>query len=182
MTTVARAVTAEELFKFADDGVRYELVKGEIRKMSPAGSEHGKIAMRLGARLDFYVEAHNLGQVFAAETGFRISSNPDTVRAPDVAFVCSERIKTIGTPEGYFPGAPDLAIEVVSPSDTYTGVEDKVIDWLTAGTTMVIVINPRKRSVSIHRQSGITPLKEGDTLGGGEVVPGWSVSVRDLFA
>jgi len=181
MTTVTRAVTAEELLRFADDSFRYELVKGEIRKMSPAGSEHGKIAMRLGARLELYVEANNLGQVFAAETGFRISSNPDTVRAPDVAFVSRERIEKTGTPEGYFPGAPDLAIEVVSPSDAYAEVEEKVGDWLDAGAKMVVVVNPGKRSISIHLPSGITLLKESDTLNGGEVVPGWSVSVKELF-
>ena len=182
MVTATRVVTAEELLMFPDDGFRYELVRGVLRKMSPAGSEHGKIAMRLGARLELYVAANKLGQVFAAETGFRISSNPDTVRAPDVAFVSRERIENIGTPEGYFPGPPDLAIEVVSPSDTYTEVEDKVIDWLTAGTKAVFVINPKKRSVSIHQQSGIALLKETDVLSGGEVVPGWSLPIKDLFA
>jgi Uma2 family endonuclease len=182
MSVVTHLTTAEELLAMPDDGYRYELIKGELRRMSPAGGPHGRSAMRVGWRLAEYVEANNLGVVFAAETGFRLTSDPDTVRAPDAAFVSRQRIEQIGMPRGYWPGAPDLAVEVVSPGDTFTEVEDKVVDWLTAGTKMVVVVNPDKRTVSVYRGASAMLLTDKDTLSGDEVVPGWSVAVKDLFA
>ena len=182
MSITTSIVTADELLRMPDDGYRYELVKGELRKMTPAGGPHGKVANRTGWLLTQHVEPNQLGVVFAAETGFRLAVDPDTVRAPDVAFVSRERIQRIGIPEGYWPGAPDLAIEVVSPGDTYIEVEDKVMEWLSAGTRMVVVINSVKRSVSIYRGLKATLLTENDVLSGQDVVPGWSVPVKDLFA
>lgn len=181
MTSVATQFTAEELLRLPDDGHRHELVKGELRSMAPAGGMHGVIAVRMTLSLGNHVRTHNLGEVFAAETGFRIATNPDTVRAPDVAFVSRARIEQIELPKGYWPGAPDLAIEVVSPSDSYEAVEEKVLDWLAAGTQMVVVLNPAKRTASVHRGAQAQLLTEHDTLSGGDVVPGWSVPVRDLF-
>jgi Uma2 family endonuclease len=182
MTITTSSVTADELLRMPDDGYRYELVRGELKKMTPAGGPHGKVANRTGWLLTQHVESNQLGVVFAAETGFRLAVDPDAVRAPDVAFVSRERIERIGIPEGYWPGAPDLAIEVVSPGDTYTEVEDKVMEWLGAGTRMVAVINPLKRSVSVYRNLTATLLTENDVLSGEDVVPGWSVPVKDLFA
>ena len=101
MTTETQPVTAEELLRMPDDGFRYELVKGELRKMVPAGSEHGYVPLKLGRLLGNHVEEHKLGRVYAAETGFRISSSPDTVRAPEVAFVSRERVENAGRVEGY---------------------------------------------------------------------------------
>jgi Uma2 family endonuclease len=150
MATHVHQVTADELLRIADDGFRYELVRGELRKMAPAGNVHGKVAMRKAWRLAQYVEANELGVVFAAETGFRLASDPDTVRAPDVAFVSRARVEQVGPTEGYWPGAPDMAVEVISPSDTYTEVDEKVAEWLEAGTRMVVVINPRNRTMKVH--------------------------------
>lgn len=150
--------------------------------MSPASQMHGRLGMRVSGPLDRYVEEQRLGAVFAAETGFRLASSPDTVRAPDVAFVRQERIEAVGDVEGYWPGAPDLAVEVVSRHDLYTELEGKVIDWLEAGARMVVVINPRKRTVTVYRSlKEIVILTEQDTLTGGDVVPGWSLPVRDIF-
>lgn len=150
--------------------------------MSPASQQHGRLGMRVSGPLDRYVEEHGLGIVFAAETGFRLASSPDTVLAPDVAFVRQERVDAIGDVEGYWPGAPDLAVEVVSRHDLYTAVEEKVIDWLEAGAGMVVVVNPRKRTVTVYRSlTAITILTEQDTLDGGDVVPGWPLPVRDIF-
>jgi Uma2 family endonuclease len=178
-----QTITANDLLRMPDDGFRYELVKGELRKMAPAGHTHGRIAARLTWQLAQYVEAHKLGAVYAAETGFLLSSHPDTVRAPNVAFVSRARIETAGDVEGYWPGAPDLAIEVVSPSDTYVKVEEKVIEWLEAGTRMVLVVNPRNRTVTVHRAlTDITMLTEQDTLAGGDILPGWSIKVDTLFS
>jgi Uma2 family endonuclease len=181
MSVATHLTSAEELLAMPDDGYRYELIQGELRRMPPAGGPHGNAAMRVGRRLAEYVEVHNLGVVFAAETGFRLTSNPDTVRAPDAAFVSRERIERIGIPKGYWPGAPDLAVEVVSPGDTFTEVEEKVIDWLAAGTKTVVVLNPEKRTVSVYRGATASLLTDKDTLNGEDVVPGWSVAVKDLF-
>jgi Uma2 family endonuclease len=182
MSTTPTLATAEELFMMPDDGFRYELVRGEVRRMPPAGSEHGAVIMNMGTPLHEFVKAHSLGVVFGAETGFKIASDPDTVRAPDLAFVRRERIPKEGIPRGFWPGAPDLAVEVVSPGDTYTEVEEKVNDWLNAGTRMVLVLNPRTHTVAIYTShTDVVRLTESDTLEGGEILPGFTCRVAELF-
>jgi Uma2 family endonuclease len=120
---------------------------------------------------------------YSAETGFRLSSDPDTVRAPDVAFVSRARIETIGEVEGFWPEAPDLAVEVVSPGDSYSDVEEKIFAWLDAGTKMVVVINPRQPSATAYKSpTDIIALAETDVLTGGDVVPGFELVVREIFA
>ncbi|MBI4639744.1 MAG: Uma2 family endonuclease [Candidatus Tectomicrobia bacterium] len=180
MTT--QLMTAEDLLRMPDDGFRYELVSGELRRMPPAGHTHGRIAATVTGSLVQHVATNKLGTVYAAETGFKLAANPGHVRAPDVAFIRRERVIEVGEIEGYWPGAPDLVVEVVSPSDSYSEVEEKVFDWLEAGTRMVIVINSRRRAVTVyHSLTDIIVLKENDTLDGGKVVPGWTMPVRDLF-
>lgn len=180
--TTSTTVTAEDLLKMPDDGFCYELAKGELVKMAPAGSEHGKIAMEVGWRLAQHVRSNGLGNVYAAETGFQIASNPDTVRAPDAAFVNRSRAEEVGVTRGYWPGAPDLAVEVISPTDTYTQVEDKVLDWLNAGTVAVVVVNPRQQTVTVYRSlAEIVILTRDDELDLDDVVPGWSLPVKELF-
>lgn len=182
MTTVTQLLTAEDLLQMPGDGFRYELVKGEIRKMSPAGQRHGRIAARFTWRLAQHVETQRLGAVYSAETGFLLSSDPDTVRAPDVAFVIRERVEETGDVEGYWPGAPDLAVEVISPGDTYAEVEEKTTQWLEAGARMVIVINPRNRTVAVYRSlNDISILEEDAILDAGDVVSGWKMAVKELF-
>src|SRR2546421_7499220 len=166
--TVTSLMTAEELLQRPNDGFRYELVRGELRKMSPTGFEHGDVESEIGSSLRAHVKKHRLGKVVVGDVGFRIESNPDTVLGPDVAFVRSERVvKT----RRFFEGPPDLAIEVVSPGDSYTEVEEKTSDWLRGGTRAVIVVDPARQSVRIHRASetvGVT-----DTISVDDVVPGW---------
>ena len=177
-----RPTTADELLRMPEDGFRYELIAGELRKMTPAGGKHGRIAMRTGRSLANHVESNDLGAVYAAETGFRIASTPDTVRAPDAAFVRKERADELGEIEGFLPGAPDLAVEVVSPGDTYSEVVEKAFDWLEAGSRLVVVVDPRRRSVTLYRsRDDIRILAGDDVLDGGDVVPGWRVPVRELF-
>lgn len=150
--------------------------------MSPAGHKHGRVAMRIATPLDTHVTTNELGAVYAAETGFLIASDPDTVRAPDVAFVSQQRLDKVGDVEGYWPGAPDLVVEVISPGDTYTEVEEKVFEWLGAGARMVVVVNPRKRAVTVYRSlTDIVVLTEDDILDGADVVPGWTMAVKDIF-
>lgn len=183
MTTTLQRSTASELFEMPDDGFRYELVKGELRKMSPSGSEHGAIVVNITVLLGQHVKANKLGVCFGAETGFKISSDPDTVRAPDVSFVRRERIPETGIPKKFWQGAPDLAVEVVSPGDTYNEVEDKVGQWLAAGARAVWVLNPNCRSVTVYRSAAeVTRLSEGDELDGGGVVPGFRCKVSEIFA
>ncbi len=183
MATTNKLMTADDLWRLPDDGQRHELVAGELRTMAPSGSQHGRVAMRLGVPLGQYVDAHDLGVVFAAETGFKLTEDPDTVRAPDVAFVRRERVLAVGDVTGYWPGAPDLAAQVVSPGDLYTEVDEKVATWLEHGARMVLVVNPRRRTVATHRPDGqVRLLAEGDEIDGEDVVPGWKLPVRELFA
>lgn len=181
--SIAQLTTADDLLRMPDDGFRYELINGELHQTAPAGEEHGSAAMSVGGSLHAYVRAHNLGKVYAAETGFRLATDPDTVRAPDVAFITRERIEATGIAKGYREGAPDLVVEVISPNDLYTEVDEKVTEWLQAGTRMVVVVNPRKRSITVYRStSDIRILSENDTFDGGDVVPGWTLPVQDIFA
>lgn len=182
MSTTTQLMTADDLLNMRDDGFRYELVKGELRKMAPAGHEHGRVTVRFTWRLAQHVEPNNLGTVYAAETGFILASDPDTVRAPDIGFVSRKRVEEVGKTRGYWPGAPDLAVEVVSPGDTYTEVEEKATEWLEAGALMVLVLNPRKRTITVYRSlNAITILTEDSTLDLDDVVPGFSVAVKDIF-
>jgi Uma2 family endonuclease len=176
-------MTADELLRLTDDAHRYELVRGELRQMSPAGAEHGNRAMRFGATLYTFVRQHQLGVVFAAETGFILQTNPDTVRAPDVSFVRAERLPKEGLPAGYLPIAPDLAVEVISPSETAEEIQEKVQDYLKAGTEQVWLLYRRTGTIIIHHRSGkIESLHDTDVLDGGNTIPGFRIAVADIFA
>ncbi|HEX2173778.1 MAG TPA: Uma2 family endonuclease [Dehalococcoidia bacterium] len=156
--------------------------QGGAAQNGPGGGPHGRLAARALARLFVHVEADRLGVVYGAETGFLIARDPDTVRAPGVAFVSRERLEQIGEPEGFVPGAPDLVIEVIPPSDRYTDVLDKVLDWQAAGARLVILINPRRRTVTAFRsRDNILVLNEDETLDAADVVSGWTLSLQDLF-
>lgn len=149
--------------------------------MTPAGHEHGRITVNFTWRLAQFVAEHNLGVVYAAETGFILSRDPDTVRAADVAFVSTNRLENLDV-GGYFPGAPDLAVEVISPGDRYTEVDAKVNEWLEAGAQMVVIINPRSRTVKvITSPDDVRGLREADEFDGASVVPGFRVKVAAIF-
>jgi Uma2 family endonuclease len=150
--------------------------------MSPAGKKHGKVTMNVAIPLGQFVRERQLGEVYAAETGFKIGTDPDTVRAPDVAFVTRERVNQIGDIDGFVPGAPDLAIEVISPADSYSEVEEKVFEWLDAGCRMVVVANPRKKTFTVYRsRTNIKVLDEQLSLDGEDVVPGWILPLQGIF-
>ena len=181
--TLTRPMTADELLEMPDDGWRYELVKGELIQMSPTGDEHGQVTVTLTASLYLQVKKHNLGRVYAAETGFKLESDPDTVRAPDIAFVSRERVEATGTLTGFRSGAPDLVVEVLSPSDRIGKVEAKVKQWLETGARMVWVVSPKLKTVTVYRSlSDIVTLTEKASLDGGDVVPGFQIKVADIFA
>lgn len=180
MATIETITTADQLLAAGDIG-RCELVRGELIMMSPAGSEHGWIVVNITMPLATFVKQHSLGRVFGAETGFRIGRDPDTVRAPDVAFVAARRIGD-KLAKGFFPGPPDLAVEVLSPDDRAGEVLAKVQDWLAAGCQVVWVVDPRTRTVTVYRSpSEIVILGAAETLDGGALLPGFSVAVGELF-
>jgi Uma2 family endonuclease len=182
MTTSRTIYTAEDLMRLSSEGKRCELVKGELVEMAPTGGRHGRVSSRIDRRLGNFVEQHGLGEVFAAETGFRLARNPDTVRAPDVAFVARERLPSPDLPTGYPELAPDLVVEVLSPSDTAVQVQAKVEDWLRAGVRLAWVVYPDTRSVVVYRSlSEVVVLGEEDNLQGDPVLPGFSCPVADIF-
>ena len=184
MSTAAHLLTAEELFRMPEDESRWcELVEGEIVHMSPPGFAHGIVSQNASGLLLVYVQQHRLGLVAAAETGFIVSRNPDSVMAPDGAFVRQDRVDAIGVPQAYFPEAPALAFEVVSPTDRISEVGLKMRRWLDAGVELAWVIDPAARTVMVYQAiDDIRVLTEQDTLTGGSVLPGFECRVADLFA
>jgi Uma2 family endonuclease len=183
MSTATRITTADELLHMPNNGYRLELVEGELRQISPPGSMHGFVTMEVSLWLAEYVRRNNLGSVFAAETGFRIGRDPDTVLAPDVSFIRKERIAVTGIPQAFYPEAPALVVEVVSPGDTAEEVDDKMRRWFAAGVELAWVVYPGGHTVTVYRGLGdIRVLTENDVLDGGSVVPGFTCRVGDLFA
>ena len=173
-------VTADELYAMPDDGFRYELVRGELVKMPPAGAMHGSIESEFNFHLRSYVKSSRLGEVFGSDTGFQLA--PDHVLAPDASFVSQSRIPASGLPERFFPGAPDLAVEVISPSERERHISEKIDDYLQYGCKMVVVIRPRTRRVEVHTPNrDVQILESGDVLDGGDAVPGWQLPVNDIF-
>lgn len=177
-----RIQTAAELFSAPRSGKRYELVKGVLIVMSPAGSEHGRIASRILIRLGSHVEARDLGETFAAETGFLIESEPDTVRAPDAAFVSHKKLSETVQTSAYLPLSPDLVVEVVSPNDSSSEVEAKAEQWINAGSQIVLVADPKNETLRIYRsKSEIQVLHAGEAFSSGDVCGDWQLAVNDVF-
>ena len=178
-----KLMTAEELLELPRGRFRYELIKGELKQMSPTGDEHGAVTMELAAPLHRYVKLNKLGKVYAAETGFKLESDPDTVRAPDIAFVKMERLVGAERVKGYRCGAPDLAVEVLSPGNTKREMAEKVKDYFEAGGRLIWIISPKRKTVTVYRSlTDVVTLTEKDSLDGGEVVPGFQIPVAEIFA
>ncbi len=179
-----KPVSAEDLFlmKHDDAGKRYELVRGELQEMPPAGGYHGNVAFTIASIIGAHIRGKDLGEGFTAETGFVTRRDPDTVRAPDVAFVTKERLDGGRAPDGFVQIAPDLAVEVVSPNDSAASVYVKVKEYFTAGTRLVWVVYPDTRSVTVYHSPGENKiLHEGATLDGEPVLEGFEVQVSELF-
>jgi Uma2 family endonuclease len=182
MTTTTRLMTADELLTLPRGRFRYELIKGELITMSPGGGEHGALIANLTGMLYQHVKANKLGIIFGAETGFKLESNPDTVRAPDVCFIRRERVEREGIAKGYPVGSPDLAVEVLSPDDSPRKVEKKTGDWFAGGALEVWNVNPRKRTVTAHHSTAdATTLTEDEELYGGALLPGFRCRVSEVF-
>ncbi|MGH9279869.1 MAG: Uma2 family endonuclease [Acidimicrobiales bacterium] len=187
MTTAGAAsgggvCTAEELAELSDDGSRFELIEGVLQEMPPAGFDHGLISATVASHLDRFVREHALGRVVGAETGFVVARDPDTVLAPDAAFIRADRIPPPGQRHGFAALAPDLVVEVVSPTDRAAAVADKALRWIEAGTCVVWVLYPDRRLVAEHLPDGTVHLRQADdALDGGDVLPGFRVVTRELF-
>ena len=175
-------MTAEELELLPDDGYQYELVKGVLRRMAPASFKPSNTAARILIRIGTHAEEHGLGEVTGADGGYELESDPDTVLAPDVAFVRAERLPSPAEQERFPPIAPDLAVEVVSPSDRMRDVNEKVELYLALGVPLVWVVHPRRRTVTVRRrEQEPRVLREGDVLDGEDVLPGFRLPVANVF-
>jgi len=180
MSTQTHLMTAEELFVLQDDGVRHELIKGELLTMSPSGREHVIIIGRLSRKLGNYVESQQLGEVLGAGGGFRLEENPDTVLAPDIAFISTERLGP--NIVGFHPGAPDLVVEVLSPNDRKREVEQKTAMWLGFGANAVWLVDPRTRTIDVRLSNGERmTFAEKDELTDSVVVRGFRLRVAEIF-
>ncbi len=180
-TTVA--FTAEQLLALPlGKGDRYELVAGELRMMSPAGWAHGEVAYLVQTLLGQFILANRLGRGFAAETGFLLQRNPDTVRAPDFGFIALKNLPSTDPTEAYWPGAPDLAVEVLSPGDTVREVDEKISTWLDAGCQEVWIVDPGMQTVTIYQSRTTAKLLTAeDKIDGGTLLPGFSCPVSSFF-
>ena len=183
MATKAR-LTAQDLWKLGEGDTRRELVNGEVREMAPAGGVHGEIQARICRRLVEHVERHGGGKVLGGDVGFVLDlpHDPERVRAPDVAFLTTARLPEGRVPEGFLRGAPDLAVEVLSPSDSPVDLHQKVRDYLDAGARLVWVIAPKARTATIYRADGSARLlREGDHLDGEDVLQGLVIPLAEVF-
>ena len=183
-STSTALMTAEELMELPHgEGFRYELINGELEKTMSAGFPHGRITMRLAGPLSGFIWDHDLGEAFAAETGFQVAFGPDTVLAPDIAFITKERLEQIGETEHFWPAAPDLVVEVLSPSDRPSKVNKKTSLWLGYGAKQVWIVNPKNRTVTVYRSpSDTTTFSGSDYLEAQDLLPGFRLSLDRIFS
>jgi len=178
--------TVDDLLRVPHPDLPHELRRGVMRLVTPATSVHGVVSARLLAALGRHVYTHDLGTLFTAEAGFWLERDPDTLLCPDVAFIARERLPALSLEPRFLELPPDLAVEVLSPTDRPAAVRAKVADYLRLGVRAVWVVDPARRTVRIHsrgaRQARELLLAENDTLDGGEVVPGFHCRVAELFA
>jgi Uma2 family endonuclease len=181
MSTIEQNITtAAQLLQTPRLG-RCELVRGELIEMSPSGYEHGRLAAEIAGILREFVKPRGLGAITGAESGFLLERNPDTVRAPDVGFIRADRLPTEKL-SGFFDGPPDLAVEILSPSDRAGEVIAKVHEWLHSGCKTVWIVDPETETITVHEsKERIFELSKSDSLSGGEVLPGFCVPVHDIF-
>jgi Uma2 family endonuclease len=174
--------TADDLLNMPqEDGKRYELIRGNLIERTPANETHGEIGAVILYLLGAFVYPKKLGRLYTAETGFELFQNPDTILAPDVAFVSAARLKP--RTDKFATIAPDLAVEIVSPSNTKQEMHEKVALYFQAGTRLVWIVYPKSRAIYVYRaEDSVTILKPDGILDGGDVLPGFSVKVADIFS
>jgi Uma2 family endonuclease len=177
-------LTADDLWRMGEGDVCRELVDGEVIEMTPSGGVHGDVTGKVYRRLADHVDTRRLGKVVVGDVGFVLAlpSDPERVRAPDVAFISTARLPEGRLPQGFITGAPDLAVEVLSPSDNPVEVQQKVRDYLEAGARLVWVVAPRARTATVYRPDGSARLvREPESLDGEDAVPGLAIALADLL-
>ena len=173
-------LTLEEFERLPDDGWRLELVRGQLVREPLAGFEHGEISIRIASFLFEFAREHGLGSVVGPDCGFVLFDEPPTVRAPDVAFVREDRLAF--DRKRFAPMAPDLAVEVLSPSNTMSEIHEKVLDYLDAGTRLVWVVDPGPRTIAVYRsRDSIRLITAEGEIDGADVLPGFRRRVSELF-
>lgn len=184
MTTQTKTslLTADDLLRLHGEGVRGELIRGVLCESMAAGVDHGKYVMNLAVALDGFIKAGRLGSLMGSDSGVWLGRDPDTVREPDIAFISTERVSLGVSVPGYSEVVPDLVVEIGSPSDNRREVNDKARMWHSHGVRLVWAAYPDTRSVDVHSEDGsIVTLTENDALDGGEVLPGFTCPVSDVF-
>ena len=180
--TARELLTADDLLRLYAVGVRGELIRGALSETMPAGLRHGQIAGRLTVRLGSFIESKKLGVYTTSDSGVWLERDPDTVREPDVAFFSAEKSPPDERVTGYAEVAPDLVVEIISPSDRLTEVNDKALMWLRYGVRIVWVVRPEERLIDVHRDGHpVATLAESESLDGLDVLPGFSCLVREVF-
>ena len=183
MTSSKTLLTADQFFEFCcqNDG-RYELVRGDVIELAPANDEHGEISINIGTAFNNYSRQSGFGRT-RSETGYRLEQNPDTVRGPDISFVLLPRGLEVTLTRRFVAGAPDIAVEVVSPSNTAAGMANKVGEYLAAGSQRVWVTYSTTRSVVVHRADGTTVTYRGnDVITDEDLLPGFSLPLSEIFS
>ncbi len=182
MSAIAqRLTTAEEFLLLPPTEMRRELVRGEVVETMPPNGRHGVIASEIAYRLRAWARPEKHG-VVGVESGFTLSKNPDVVRSPDVYLIRAERVPPTGVPDAFWTIVPDLAVEVVSPSESAADVQEKVHDYLQAGTPLMWVVYPRSQQVVVHTADGVARTRSGDDLlTSPDILPGFSCAVREIF-
>lgn len=177
-----RLLTAEDMLEMAPDGQRCDLIRGELHCMAAAGGEHGEIEMDFGSRLAVHVRERGLGRVYGAETGFMLNRDPDTIIAPDVAYVRADRLPPRSQRRGFLALPPDLVVEVLSPSNRAGEIRGKIHDYLQGGVPLVVIVDPRQRTIESHTPGQpIRTFQEDEEWDAGDILPGFRLAVADLF-
>ena len=181
-TTKTKLLTADDLMRLDAKGVRGELIRGVLHKTMPVGNIHAIVVATFTAILIGFIKPRRFGTIMAGDPGIWLEHAPDTIRAPDIAFISVERMAMGDADPGYSEIMPDLAVEVASPSDSRPYLNRKSLMWLENGVRLVWVVHPRSRTVDVYREDSlIITLTEDDTLDGGDVLPGFSCHVSDVF-
>ena len=182
MTTKQGLITADDLLRLYSQGVKGELIRGVLHETVAAGGRHGDIAVALGAEVRSFVRPRRLGRAGGSDTGILLERNPDTVREPDVYYISAEKLPLDVLSDGYYEVVPDLVAEILSPSDRRAEFDEKIQMWLDFGVRMALAVYPQTRTMAVHQpgRAAVT-LSYDDTLDGGDVIPGFTCQLRDIF-
>ena len=180
--TEPKLLTAADLLRLYSQGVRGELIRGVLHKTMPSGQEHGELAMYIGTLLNVFAKPRRLGRVIGSDAGVILERDPDTVREPDVAFISYRKSPRGVRNTRYAQVIPELVVEIRSPRDSAFDLAEKALMWIEHGVLTVWAVDPDARTVDVYRAgSPVVALADGDTLDGGDVLPGFSCAVSDVF-